>query len=149
MKRLLCGILLAPLWVPACSETKPGALEGQTSPLRRAIQVDDATVVIEGRWHPVEATAHSPIALNSVRAVCVRADRRCREDVTTTPEGAAPVTESFEYRVKEWTSAKLVATRRKDADEVIVTVSLTGLAAEKVVVKAKGDRDAGIRWRLE
>jgi hypothetical protein len=75
--------------------------------------VDDATVVIEGRWHPVEVAADAPIAPNSVRAVCVRADRRCREDLTTSPEGAAPVAESFEYRIKEWTKGKVVATRRE------------------------------------
>jgi hypothetical protein len=145
----LYAVLLASLWPAGCSGTKSGSSEGQASPPPRAIRVDEATVVIEGRWHPIEATADSPIVMNSVRAVCVRADRRCREDLTTTPEGAAPVTESFEYRVKEWTRAKLLAARRKGADEVIVTVSLTGLAAEKVLVKAEGDRDAGTRWRLE
>lgn len=115
----------------------------------RAIRIEAHSVVIEGRWHPEEATADSPVVPNSVRAVCTRAERQCREELTTAPPGKGPVVETFDYKVSEWTNAKLVATRRQDSSELQLRVSLTGLAAEKLSRNTKGDRDAGVRWRLE
>jgi hypothetical protein len=118
--------------------SKRGPVEGALSPPARAIRVDADKVVIEGRWQPVASASDSPAPENAVRAVCTRVEKRCREELTTVAGGGSPATEIFEYRIREWTKAKLVATRRSGAYEQTLRVSLTGLAAEKIVDRRTG-----------
>jgi hypothetical protein len=156
--RILLGVpvvaqLLAAAW--SCRGTKPdgppAAVEAERfSPPPRAIRVEKETVVIEGRWAPIDPGGAAPPP-NAVRVVCRRADRTCREELTTaapagTPE---PARERAEYEAREWTPAKLVAVRRTQAgDEVELFISLVGNAATKSVTRKRG-RDAEVRWRLE
>jgi hypothetical protein len=59
------------------------------------------------------------------------------------------VSETLDYRVREWTKAKLVAVRRSGLTEVELRISLTGSAAQKVVIDNKGGRGIETYWRLE
>jgi hypothetical protein len=117
------------------------------SPPPRTIQITDESVTLEGGWYPVaEAASYVPTI---VKATCLRATRRCREELTTAQDGASPSTESFDYRVEEWTKAKLVATRRDGPAAVQIRVALTGLTAGKTLTTNKGKSVVEIRWRLE
>ena len=115
----------------------------------RAMRVEENDVVIEGRWSPVEEAVASAVAPNSVRVVCARALQRCREELTTSPSGQKTVTETLDYRVREWTKAKLIAGRRSGAAEMELRISLTGSAAQRVVIDNKGGRATETHWRLE
>jgi hypothetical protein len=60
------------------------------------------------------------------------------------------VREALSYRVEEWTkwgtpAGKLVASRRDGNVEVEIRVSLSGRAAEKVLIETGVET----RWRLE
>ena len=106
-------------------------------------------MTLEGGWYPIaeaEAASHVP---NIVKATCLRSTRRCREELTTARDGASPLTESFDYRVEEWTKAKLVAVRKDGPAEVQIRVALTGLTAGKTLTTRKGKRVVEVRWRLE
>jgi len=158
LRFLLVGLpavmqLVAAAW--GCGGSKPDGqravpeADGLVS-LPRAIRVEEGTVTVEGRWAPIEPEGAPPL-LNTVRVVCRRADRACREDLTTAAAagGSPPTREQADYEVREWTPAKLVAMRRTAAgDEVELYVSLLGQAATKSLAK-KGRRGAGVRWRLE
>ncbi len=63
--------------------------------------------------------------------------------------GQPAVTESFQYAIREWTKAKLVAVRRARGSEVELRVALTAAAAEKVVVEKRSGKTFETRWRLE
>ena len=89
---------------------------------------------------------------NAVRVVCARDQRSCKEDLTRLAgePGAEPVHETLEYRIDEWTkwgkpAGKLVASRREGGAQVEIRVSLSGLAAEKVVI----EKGRETRWRIE
>ncbi len=132
--------------------TPPPVPAGKISPPPRSVLVQDDRVVIEGRWSPIEAGPKSPAIPNAVRVVCVRAERSCSEDLTRLSHypGADPVEDKWQYRVEEWTAlgkpaGRMVASRREGATQVQIRVSLSGLAAEKVVI----DKGAETRWRLE
>jgi len=132
--------------------SKPAPEEGRISPPPRSVVVQEDRVVIAGRWYPIEAEPKSPAIPNAVRVICVRVERACKEDLTrpSTYPGAEPVHDLLHYRVEEWTAVgqaagKLVASRREGATEVEIRVSLSGLAAEKVVI----DKGEETRWRLE
>ena len=89
------------------------------------MRVEENDVVIEGRWSPVEEAVASAVAPNSVRVVCARALQRCREELTTSPSGQKTVTETLDYRVREWTKAKLTRGRLgRDARVRIVECTL-------------------------
>jgi hypothetical protein len=135
----------------ACSRSCPAPEAGTpgaevTAP-PRAIRVAEDSVIIEGHWHPIEETG-KPFA-NAVTATCVRSERRCREELTMATDGRPPQRQSFDYKIKEWTRAKLLATRQEGSDETQLRVSLTGLAAERVMVARSKGREAESRWRLE
>jgi hypothetical protein len=115
----------------------------------RAIRVEENDIVIEGRWSPVEEAVASAVAPNSVRVTCARSQQRCREELTTSPSGQKTVSETLDYRVREWTKAKLVAVRRSGPTQVELRISLTGSAAQKVVIDNKGGRGIETYWRLE
>jgi hypothetical protein len=122
---------------------------GQISPLPRVIQIADDSVTLEGGWYPTaeaDVASHVP---NQVRTTCARATRRCREEVTTVRDGASPSTESFDYRVEEWTKAKLVAVRKDGSHEVQIRIALTGQAASKTLTTGKTRNAVETRWRLE
>ena len=120
---------------------------GELSPPPTAIRIADESVTLEGRWHPTaEAASQVP---SIVKATCLRATRRCREELTTPREGASPLNESFDYRVEEWTKAKLVAARKDGPAEVQIRVALTGLTAGKTLTTKKGKSVVEVRWRLE
>jgi hypothetical protein len=158
MMRSLAGAALVASLATACGgAAAPGSESGASkagtiSPSPRSLLVQEDRVVIEGRWHPIEPGPKSPAILNAVRVVCVRAERSCTEDLTrsSTYPGAEPVQDVLQYRVDEWTkwgkpAGKIVSSRRADAIEVQIRVSLSGLAAEKVVI----DKEGTTRWRLE
>jgi hypothetical protein len=153
MMRSRLGAALLASFATACGGPGvPGSKSGTISPPPRTFLVQEDRVVIEGRWHPIEPGPKSPAILDAVRVVCVRAERSCTEDLTrfSTYPGAEPVHDVLQYRVDEWTkwgkpAGKLVASRRADAIEVQIRVSLSGLAAEKVVI----DKEGATRWRLE
>jgi hypothetical protein len=141
----------------ACDgSTKPGSkqtpLAGTISPSPRLVRVEQDTVVVEGRWFPIEAGSESPVLPNAVRVVCARAQRSCKEDLTRLAgeSGVEPVHEALEYRIDEWTkwgkpAGKLVASRRDGTGQVEIRVSLRGLAAEKVVL----EKGRETHWRIE
>lgn len=79
----------------------------------------------------------------------MRSERRCREELTTVRTGHPPATETWEYRVREWTEWKLTAARPEGPQEVQLRVSLIGLAAEKVTVSLKDRKQPEMRWRLD
>jgi hypothetical protein len=139
--------------VAACGPRSRSAAKvesaGQISPSSRTIQITDESVMLEGSWHPVAETDAASHAPSIVKTTCLRATRRCREELTTARDGALPSTESFDYRVEEWTKAKLVATRRDGRATVQIRVALTGLTAGKSLTTQKGKSVAEIRWRLE
>ena len=150
------GLLFAvlSLSVAACqgprgASNPEAAVQASASPPARAIRVDPDVVVIEGRWYPIDAAGVSADVSFVVRATCVRTERRCREELTTVGAGHAPTTETIEYRVREWTTRKLVAARPEGSEEVQLRVSLTGLAAEKVTASPKDRHKPETRWRLE
>jgi hypothetical protein len=125
------------------------AAAGQISPLPRAIEIADDSVTLEGGWYPTaeaDAASHLP---NQVRTTCVRATRRCREELTTSRDGASPSTDSFDYRVEEWTKARLVAVRKDGSNEFQIRIALTGQAASKTLTTGKGKSATETRWRLE
>ena len=129
--------------------TQPPEGRGATSPLPRSVRVEPDSVAVEGRWVPIEAgVAATP---NAVRVVCSRAERACNEDLARqSSAGGADVRETWKYRVEEWTkwgtpAGKLTASRREGAVEIEIRVSLSGLAAEKVVI----DKGRETRWRIE
>jgi hypothetical protein len=134
--RLGGGIILA-------ENTEP-VLE-QVPVVTRAIQVDEAIVVLEGRWQPVGVTAATA---NNVRVVCKHAEQRCREELTHAAPAKAPTHELFDYSIVEWSRTKLVARRASPRGEVEIGVSLTGNAAEKTMTEA-GKSPARTRARLE
>jgi hypothetical protein len=124
----------------------------KVSPPPRSVLVQADSVVIEGRWYPVAAGPNARASPNAVRVLCARAERTCREDLTrlSAHPDAEPFREVLQYRVREWTkegtpAGKLVASRREGATEIEIRVSLSGLAAEKVVI----DKGGETRWRLE
>jgi hypothetical protein len=155
---LLVG-LAAMMQLPAagwgCRGSKPdgqpvAAMADRVSPLPRAIRMEEGSVTLEGRWATIEPEG-APTLLNTVRVVCLRADRACREDLTTAAaaEGSPPTRELADYEVREWIPTRLVAVRRTPAgDDVVLYVSLMGRAATKSVSR-KGGRSTEIRWRLE
>lgn len=141
----------------ACGRaTKPGPTPrnpaGEISPFPRSVQVAEDSVVVEGRWAPIEAGPKSPDLPNAVRVVCTRAQRSCKEDLTRLADERAgePLHEALEYRVDEWTqwgkpAGRILASRRSAGTQVEIRVSLSGLTAEKVVIE-KGRQ---FRWRIE
>ena len=109
-------------------------------------------MAIEGRWSLTAAQETSRVIPNAVRVVCVRQERSCKEELTrpAADPGADPVHEVLSYRVEEWTkegkpAGKLIASRREGTTEVEIRVSLSGFAAEKVVIDKKNET----HWRLE
>ncbi len=132
--------------------SKPAPSASGISPPPRSLQVEPDTVVLKGRWVPIEAVTDSPELPNAVQVVCLRTQRSCKEDLNrlTARAGAAPVHEVLEYRIEDWTkwgtpAGRLVASRRDEGAVIEIRVSLSGLAAEKAVVR-KGSET---RWRLE
>jgi hypothetical protein len=120
--------------------------------LPRSVRVEADSVVIEGRWFPIEAGHESLAYPNAVRVVCTRAQRSCKEDLARLAGkgGAEPLHEVLEYRIEEWTkwgkpAGKLVASRRDGGAEIEIRVSLSGLAVEKVVI----EKGRATRWRIE
>jgi hypothetical protein len=153
LRRLVC-VLPALLAAVACkgsggSSSPEAAVPSEASPPPRIIRAEQGSVVIEGRWHPVEASEASDDVTYLVHATCVRSERRCREELTTVRAGHPPATETREYKVREWTDWKLLAVRPEGPEEVQLRVSLTGLAAEKVTVSLKKRDQPETRWRLE
>lgn len=156
-RRAGSGIALGAALSLACggattSGSKAAAPASTISPLPRSVRVEPDTVVVEGRWFPVEAGPESPVPPNAVRVVCARVRRTCDEDLTRLADehGAEPVHAAFEYRIQEWTkwgtpAGKLVAFRQEGGAQVEIRVSLSGLAAEKVVT----DKGSETRWRVE
>jgi hypothetical protein len=155
VRAIRCAVLVALLTV-ACRATAPGSKadgdDGAISSPPRSVVIKDDRVVIEGRWYPIEVPPTSPVITNAVRVVCVRGERSCQEDLTrlSTYPGGEPVHDLLKYRIEEWTPAdkpagKLVASRREGATRVEIRVSLSGLAAEKVVMQNEGET----HWRLE
>jgi len=129
---------------------RPASKVGTASPFSPpapAFEIAADTVTWKGSWSPVvEPEAHVP---NMVKTTCLRATRRCREEITTALDGASPFTESFDYRVEEWTKAKIVAARKDCPAEVQIRVALTGLTAAKTRTIRKGKNVVEVRWRLE
>lgn len=113
------------------------------------MQISDDGVTLEGRWYPVAEAGAASHAPSIVKTTCRRATRRCREEVTTARDGSSPFTETFDYRVEDWTTAKLVASRKDGPGEVQIRVALTGLAASKTLTTRKGKNAVEVRWRLE
>ncbi len=152
---VLCATLLGTLSLACGRPTTPGsrsATGGAVSPLPRSVQVEQDSVVVEGRWFPVEVGPGSPVARNAVRVVCRRAERSCKEDLThlVGEAGAGPVQQLIEYRVDDWTRwgqpvGRLIASRREGGARIEIRVSLSGLAAEKVVI----EKGRETRWRIE
>lgn len=110
------------------------------------------SVVVEGRWFPIEPGPASPVVPNAVRVVCGRAGRSCKEDLTRLAgePGAQPVREVLKYRIDDWTkwgkpAGALLASRRDGETRIEIRVSLSGLVAEKVVIE--GERET--HWRIE
>lgn len=148
--------VLGALLIVCDGTTKPGSkqppLAGTISPVPRLFRVEQDSVVVEGRWFPIEAGPESPVLPNAVRVVCARDLRSCKEDLTRLvgQGGAEPVHETLEYRIDEWTkwgkpAGKLVASRRDGEAQVEIRVSLSGLAAEKVVLEKRRES----HWRIE
>ena len=119
------------------------------SPLPRAILIAEESVTLEGGWSSTGEVDGASSLANTVRVTCVRATRRCHEELTTARAGASPLTESFDYRIEEWTKAKLVAVRRDGSGDVQIRVALTGQAASKSWTTGKGKNAVEVRWRLE
>lgn len=150
-----CAVLTTVLSIACAGGTTPGKTAtpaGGVSPLPRSVQVDQDTVVVEGRWVPIETGRESPVLPLGVRLRCTRAVRSCQEDLTLPSRERAevPVQEVFQYRIAEWTkwgtaAGKLVATRREGATQVEIRVSLSGLTAERVVI----EKGLETRWRIE
>jgi hypothetical protein len=147
---LVTALLTACGGAPTPASKPPSA--GAISPPPRSVRVERDEVVVEGGWFPVQTGARSSAPPNAVRVVCRRAARSCKEDLTrpSSYPGADPIQDVSQYRVDEWTTwgkpaGKLVASRREGATEVQIRVSLSGLAAEKVVI----DKGVETRWRLE
>jgi hypothetical protein len=145
VSRWVTSVLLA-VAIGCGGSTPPDA---SVSAPPRAMRIDENEIVIEGRWSPVEEAVASAVAPNSVRVVCTRSLQRCREELTTSPSGQKTVTETLDYRVREWTKAKLVAGRRSGVAEMELRISLTGSAAQKVVIDNKEGRATATHWRLE
>lgn len=141
----------------ACGEgTKPGPEQATPaeaiSPVPRSVRVEQDSVVVEGRWVPIDARPTSLVLPNAVRVLCTRVQRACKEDLTRLADerGGALVNETLEYRVDEWTkwgkpAGKVVASRRAGGVQLEIRVSLSGLTAEKVKIE-KGRQT---RWRIE
>jgi hypothetical protein len=114
------------------------------------IRVEPDSVVLEGQWAPVDSVADTAGASGSVRVVCLRPQRVCREEPTASGTASAePARAGMEYRVTDWSKATLVAVRRNGSTETRLRVSLIGLAAVKVVVSQGGPSPLEARWRLE
>lgn len=131
---------------------KPTPTTGTIAPLPRSVRVEPDRVVVEGHWVPIEVEPRTPALPNTVRVTCSRGERSCTEDLTrlASPDEPKPINESLEYRVEEWTKwgkpiATLVASRRVGGTQVEIRVSLSGLAAEKVVIETGRET----RWRIE
>lgn len=152
----LVTTVLGTLSIACGGAARPGSkqtpLAGTISPSPRSVRVEQESVVVEGRWTPIEAGPEAPPLPNAVRVVCSRAQRSCKEDLTRLAGdgGAEPVHETLEYRVDEWTkwgkpAGKVVASRREGGARVELRVSLSGLTAEKVVI----DKGRATHWRIE
>ena len=106
---------------------------------------------MEGRWYPIEPSPKSPVFPNSVRVVCSRPERSCKEELThLASERTEPVRETLTYRVEEWTkwgtpAGKLIASRHDGGVASEIRVSLSGLVAEKVRI----ENAVETHWRLE
>lgn len=119
------------------------------TPLARTVQISDDSVTLEGSWSPVAEAGSASRAPSIVKATCLRATGRCREELTTARDGSSPITATFDYRVEEWTRGKLVAVRKDGPGEVQIRVALTGLVASKTLTTGKGKSAIEVRWRLE
>ncbi len=131
---------------------KAAAPAGGISPPPRAVRVEQDSVVVEGRWFPIETEPPSPVVPNAVRLVCGRVERSCKEDLTRLAgaSGAELVHEVLKYRIDDWTkwgkpAGRLLASRRDGLTQIEIRVSLSGLTAEKVVIE--GERET--HWRIE
>ncbi len=148
--------LVAVLWI-ACagapgSRSQEAAPAGGIAPSPASVRVEQDTVVVEGRWFPIEGGSESTVLPDGVRLACVRAERSCKEDLTRLAgqRGGERVRETREYRVDEWArwgtpAGKLVAWRRDGGTQVEIRVSLSGLTAQKTVM----ERGRATRWRIE
>lgn len=158
VRALARGLALVGALSIACrGAATPGGQASPTSavapsPPARSVQVEADEVVIEGRWTPIEGETASATKPNAVRVVCRRAERSCKEDLTRPSNypGGDPVQDVWQYRVDEWTAwgkpvGRMVAVRREGARQIEIRVSLSGLAAEKVVI----DKGVVTRSRLD
>ena len=140
----------------ACSKAaKPGSgvmpANGET-PAAAPIRVAQDEVVLEGRWAPENDQVDARAVGDTVRVVCNRSKGACDEELihSSSQHGHRPAPEKLTYRVQKWTkwgipAGSLLASRSEGGVEVVIRVSLSGLAAEKAYV-GKG---AETRWRLE
>jgi hypothetical protein len=144
--------------------TTPAPQGPVTAPLAlppaRSFKVQEDSVAFEGHWVPIGAAPTAsvtpgrppaPLGAGAVHVLCSRAEHWCREDLTqAAAAGAEPAHQTLEYRVEEWTkwgtpASKLLAVRHEGEMAFELRVSLSGLAAEKVVF----DKGVETRSRLD
>jgi len=116
------------------------------------VRVAQDEVILLGRWIPVGDRSGAQGVQDTVRVECRRARSLCDEELThaATAHGAKPTQEKLTYRVQKWTkwgvpAGSLLACRHEGRVEVVIRVSLNGLAAEKAYI----DHGAEARSRLE
>ena len=118
----------------------------------RVIRVEDDTVVIEGRWLPMDGDHASPAPVQAVRATCLKGPHTCQEELTVLqPEGSAreaPQPRTLDYQIKQWTKWKIIAVHQGAGGSSELRISTVGLAAEKVSID-RAPRGSEVHWRLE
>jgi hypothetical protein len=122
---------------------------GQTPPSApaRAIHVSDDGLTLEGRWQPIDG-ADATFGAHGVRVRCERGAGRCREEEAAARAEGRKSGEG-DYRVEEWTKAKVVAARTDGPAQTKIQISLTSPAAVKTVLVRRGKKLTESRWRLE
>ena len=149
LRALLVLLTAVACKAPGGSSGPEAAVPSAASPPARVIRVDQSSVVIEGRWQPVDASGASDDVTYVVRATCVRSERRCREELTTVQAGHSPATETREYKVREWTDWKLVAARAEGPEEVAAAGFAHRTRSGEGHRQPQGSNQPETRWRLE
>ena len=123
-------------------------------------------VVLSGRWKPVKAPKYFllPTEVNTVRIYCDRPKKVCTESIAYVridddkKRPVLDVLDSFEYKIVQWTDAKIVAVCKGLAENYELNISLKEKTAERVIRTTAEDEvtDAhttadspAVKWILE
>jgi len=133
------------------------------SPLRK-VNVEDSYVTFEGRWRSIAQTGSIKLPrLNTVSGICDRETRTCQENIArlygkgewlANSPGYLSVT-NLEFRVIEWSSARIVARYEAPVADFELRVSLPDRSVERSFreTKARGSETADSKiaghWVLE